>query len=44
MKIHKYPYLKDSDFLKEVDNFCSVNRYATIIVLNMNEDPIQEIQ
>ena len=44
MKINNYPYLKDDNFLKEIDKSKFIDHYAKIIILNWQEEPIQEIQ
>ena len=44
MRINNYPYLKDSDFLQQIDKLKIANHYAKIIVLNWDENPIQDIQ
>ena len=44
MKINNYIYLKDFDFLKQIDTLKISCHYAKITVLNWNEDPIQDIQ
>lgn len=40
----RYNYLKDKNFLKEVDNQHLKEQFVKITLLNWNEDPIQEIQ
>lgn len=44
MKVNNYPYLKDDNFLKEIDKSKFIDHYAKIIILNWKEDPIKEIQ
>ena len=40
----QYRYLKDSSFLQELSRHRLLEQYAKIIVLNLNEKPIQEVQ
>lgn len=40
----QYRYLKDSSFLQELMRDRLLEQYAKIIVLNLNEKPIQEVQ
>ena len=40
----KYPYLKDKEFLKQMDLLKLKDKYVKIIVLDWNERPLQEIQ
>ncbi|AXF52490.1 MAG: putative flagellin-like protein [Caudoviricetes sp.] len=40
----KYPYLKDSPFLKQFDKIKTKEQYVKIIVLDFSEKPIEEIQ
>jgi len=43
--IKVYPYLQNSQFLKELDNYKNREQYIKITVLDfLTEDPIQEIQ
>ena len=44
MKIINYPYLKNRDFLSNIDNLKIKKQYAKITLLNWDESPIQEIQ
>ena len=44
MKVNNYPYLKNDNFLKEIDKSKFIDHYAKIIILNWKEDPIKEIQ
>ena len=39
-----YPYLKDSSFLKRIDEMKVKEQYVKITVLNFQEQPIKEIQ
>lgn len=39
-----YPYLKDSEFLKLIDNQQVQEQYAKLTLLDWNENPIQDIQ
>lgn len=40
----QYRYLKDSSFLQELSRHRLLEQYAKIIILNLNEKPIQEVQ
>ena len=40
----RYEYLKDADFLKELDFSHLKEQYAKITVLDWLENPIQDIQ
>lgn len=40
----QYRYLKDSSFLQELSKHRLLEQYAKIIILNINEKPIQEVQ
>lgn len=40
----KYPYLSDSDFLKEIDNSLVLSQYVKITLLNWVEQPLQSIE
>ena len=40
----QYRYLKDSAFLQELTRSRLLEQYAKIVVLNLNEKPIQEVQ
>ena len=42
--IKQYEYLKDSTFLKQLDNTKTKTIYTNITILNWNEDPIQNIE
>lgn len=42
--IKNYPYLKDKDFLIEIDESLVTTQYAQIILLDWNENPIQNIE
>ena len=44
MKIVNYPYLKNREFLSNIDNLKIKKQYAKITLLNWDESPIQEIQ
>ncbi len=39
-----YPYLKDDDFLIQIDTQRLQTQYIKLVLLNWNEEPIQEIQ
>lgn len=39
-----YPYLKDEDFLKEIDESQVLEHYSRIFLLDWDEEPIKEIQ
>ena len=39
-----YPYLKDDEFLVEIDTQRLQKQYIKLVLLNWNEEPIQEIQ
>jgi len=39
-----YPYLQDSDFLKEMDSLHLTEQYAKITILDWQENPIQDIE
>ena len=41
---HNFPYLNDSDFLKQFDEIKLKQQFVKIIVLTFDEKPIQEIQ
>ena len=41
---NNFPYLKDKDFLKEVDNMKVKEQFVKITVLDFQERPIQDIQ
>lgn len=41
---HNFPYLKDSAFLKKIDELKLKEQYVKLIVLTFDEMPIQEIQ
>lgn len=41
---HNYPYLKDSAFLLKIDRQIVKEQYVKITCLDMNENPIQEVQ
>lgn len=41
---HNYPYLKDKNFLKEMDELINKEQFVKITVLDWNENPIQDIQ
>ena len=40
----KYPYLSDSDFLKEIDDSLVLSQYAKITLLNWAEQPLYSIE
>lgn len=40
----RYPYLKDSSFLKEIDKLKIKEQFVKIILLDFYENPIREIQ
>lgn len=44
MKVIQYPYLKDKEFLTQIDLLQIKKQWAKIILLNWDESPIQEIQ
>ena len=44
MKVIQYPYLKDKEFLTQIDLLQVKKQWAKIILLNWDESPIQEIQ
>ena len=44
MKIIQYPYLKDKEFLIQMDLSHIKKQWAKITLLNWNESPIQEVQ
>ena len=41
---HNFPYLKDSQFLKEFDQQKNKEQFVKIIVLDFKQNPIEEIQ
>ena len=41
---YNFPYLKDSAFLKKIDETKLKEQYVKLIVLTFDEKPIQEIQ
>ena len=41
---YNFPYLKDSAFLKKIDEIKLKEQFVKLIVLNFNEMPIQQIQ
>ena len=41
---NNFPYLKDKDFLKEIDNMKIKEQFVKITVLDFKERPIQDIQ
>ena len=44
MKVIQYPYLKDKEFLTQIDLLKIKKQYAKFVLLNWDESPIQEIQ
>ena len=44
MQLLNFPYLQDSDFLKEMDLLHLSEQYAKITILDWKENPIQDIQ
>ena len=44
MKVNNYPYLKDDNFLKEIDKSKFIDHYAKIIILNWKEDPLKKFK
>ena len=41
---NNFPYLKDKDFLKEIDNMKVKEQFVKITILDFQERPIQDIQ
>ena len=44
MKVIQYPYLKDKEFLTQIDLLQIKKQWAKIVLLNWDESPLQEIQ